>query len=282
MEKKSNLILPAGNQVRVVYIQSGSKEIGEKFVEVGDNGMFARFCNSVGLNWLFHYFGTMDNMAKTLGEYLEKGSNSFIEAAINIHGLRVITIGQNSCMLALSCESAPASYVKHGTFCSTRPGWRETYCGSALIFSYERYTPQGLPSPVSKYAIGDCRLTVDDISELYSFDCPTNLSESGVKTASSESYVINSIGDVAPGMRRSIRMVSVTLPRYYFDTLIRLGEALKGEDTNFFSIPYDLTPTVVNIQIPDFAINALGDIYEKITISEGISPIEPKTASSEK
>ena len=281
MKKEATLVL-TNNMCKVIYIQPRKKEIGEYSTAIGDTAEFSRFCNTTGLSWLFRYFSSMSKLAECMGEYISKGSNDYLNSASSMHGLRVVPIGQHSYMLTLSCDSTPSN-LKDGTFCSTRPNFSEIYCASALIFSVESYYPGGYAGiPVSKgeerYTQAECPLSVDTISELYSFDCLEKGTAQNVAVASieeegevKERARVNSIGLVAPGMQKSNRMVSLTIPKYYAETLIRLGQALKNEPVDFFSIPYELTPTPLLVKIPDFAVSILKDLYERIAFSEGLS-----------
>lgn len=279
MKKEAKMVFTE-NMCKVIYIQPSKKEIGEHMIAIGDNDQFARFCNATGLSWLSRYFPSMNKLGECMGDFITKGSNPYLDAAIASHGLRVIPIGQHSYMLALSCDSAPGS-LKDGLFCPTRPNFSEIYCGSALIFSVEKYYPGGYAGiPVAEgdhYTQADCPLSVDTVSELYCFDCSEKSSSSYLVASVEESGEIkekakvDSLGQIVPGMQKSTRMVSLTVPKYYADTLISLGHALKNESVDFFSIPYDLTPSPILIRIPDFAISILKDLHDRITVSEGLS-----------
>lgn len=279
MKKEAKMVFTE-NMCKVIYIQPSKKEIGERMVSIGDNDQFARFCNATGLSWLSRYFPSMTKFGECMGDFITKGSNSYLDAAIASHGLRVIPIGQHSYMLALSCDFAPSN-LKDGLFCPTRPNFSEIYCGSALIFSVEKYYPGGYAGiPVAEgdhYTQADCPLSVDIVSELYCFDCSEKSSSSYLVASVEESGEVkerarvDSLGQIVPGMQKSTRQVSLTIPKYYADTLISLGHALKNESVDFFSIPYDLTPSPLLITVPDFAVGILKDLHDRITVSEGLS-----------
>lgn len=234
--KKEAVMVLTDNIRKVIYIQSSKKEIGEHMIAIGDNDQFARFCSVTGLSWLFRYFPSMNKLGQCLGDFITKGSNPYLDAAISSHGLRVIPIGDHSYMLALSCDFAPNS-LKDGLFCPTRPNFSEIYCGSALIFSVEKYDGD-------HYTQANCPLSIDTISELYSFDCYEK---------SSSSYLVASVEE--SGSNNSI-MKTYRVTNIEWDT-----DGLEIDLPTDFSISVDVEKNMTEDEIGERISDSISDVY---------------------
>ena len=275
MKKTARLELTENNP-KIIVINPSKQTITEHFVGINDKKEFSSFCYSNGLQWLFQYFSTMDKFSESIGGHLEMGTDDYIEAA-KFYGLRLKKMGTSNYLLAIDLKDAPANMKDREVFCSTRPGYNEKFCDSAIIFSVEPYNPGGYGTGIAgSYIQTDCRLSTEQISELYSFDCnpdPTNeksvsneisvasLTESA---ETEETATVQTIGQVIPYSKGSIKQINISIPKYYSDALIKLGEAFKGEQVNFFSIPYDMGITPVAMQVPEYLISILGDLYERL------------------
>lgn len=271
MEKISSLVL-SQNLSKVIVINPTKKSITEHFIGIGDTKEFSSFCYANDLQWLFRYFPTLRTFAECMGDYITTGVNDYIEAA-KLHGLRLKKIGKFNYMLAIDFTNAPEVYKQCEIFCTTRPGFNEKFCGSAFIFAIEPYSPGGYGMGLAgTHTQTSTDLNVELVSELYTFNCEPSVINENVSIASlteaaetGEIAKVETIGQVIPYSQGSLKQINISIPGYYADALIRLGESFKGEATDFFSIPYDLGVNPINMQVPEYLISILRDLYERMS-----------------
>lgn len=239
----------ANHACRVICINPTTKEILQSKVALDETESFANFCYNNGLSWLFSHHFSLNESKKSLIECISScvsKNQSKQVSKMCACGFSVTPIGDTCYMLALECDSAPKDLVG-SSFCHITT--KKKYCQSALIFCLEKGEAKN-----SKYSQMDCPLSLEDVIKLYSFNC-----EEVVHTATTT-------------LERTVQRLPLLVPRYYADTLLELGKALKNEPADLSSINYDSTVVSTVVTLPNFTIAVLKDLCNKLS-----APLLPKS-----